>query len=536
MSQIIINIGDSPDDGEGTQLRQAFSDINIMMSEIYAAGPVDSQVVITNNSITTNVTNANLILAPSGIGVVRVTNHLVPNVDDVYDLGTYYPELLRWNSIWVGTGGINSSGSMTVDGNLTVGGIISGDGGGLTNVTANVGAAVRIQNGTTDFNIPVANGNIIANVAGTTDVLTISQDGLNVTANVSAGNVISNNYLFANGQSIFDSIVTDITVGANTGLEYTSNTLFTIYNTTVGANVLSVPVGGAVAQPASFWNTLNLVEVLDEILFPDLNPDYVVPTLTLSANISGVHEIGNSISQDLTTIGTENDAGVYTLLEILRGANVIASVSNPTGTLTANIAPQYGYDDPNNPNYQYTLNHTDNYTVEPGITEWTAQGSYDSGLAKVNNKGATDTRSPAVRSTSAPQAAANITSSISTVTGLYPYFWGKTASLPTATDIANAIAAGTENKVLADSNGTISVIYNAFDEYIWMAHEAGYTEKTAWYFNDYNQGLIGSGNFILSPSTENVNSPDGYWSGVSYKIYISDSPTITYDTLEYRNT
>jgi hypothetical protein len=85
MSQIIINIGDSPDDGEGTQLRQAFADINTMMSAIYAAGPVDSQVVIANNSVTTNVINANLILAPSGIGVVRVTNHLLPNVDDVYD-------------------------------------------------------------------------------------------------------------------------------------------------------------------------------------------------------------------------------------------------------------------------------------------------------------------------------------------------------------------------------------------------------------------------------------------------------------------
>lgn len=529
MSQIIINIGDSPDDGEGTQLRQAFADINTMMSAIYAAGPVDSQVVISNNSITTNVINANLILAPSGIGVVRVTNHLVPNVDDVYDLGSYYPELLRWNSLWIGSGGINSSGSMTVDGNLTVGGVISGNGSGLSNVAV-------LENGNTQLNIPAAGSNIVANVGGVANVLTISQDGLTVAANVSAGNIISDNYLFSNGQSIFDSIVSNITVGANTGLEYTANTLFTIYNTTVGANVLSVPVGGAVAQPASYWNTLNLVEVLDEILFPDLNPDYVVPTLTLSANISGIHEIGNAINQDLTAIGTENDASVYTLLEILRGANVIVSVSNPTGTPTANIAPQYGYDDPNNPNYQYTLNYTDNYTVEPGITEWTAQGSYNGGLAKVDNKGNVDTRSPAVRSTSAPQAAANITSSISTVTGIYPYFWGKTVSLPTATDIANAIAAGTENKVLADSDGTISIMYNAFDEYIWMAHEASYTEKTAWYFNDYNQGLIGPDNFILTPSTENVNSPDGYWVGVSYKIYISDSPTITYDALEYRNT
>jgi hypothetical protein len=211
-------------------------------------------------------------------------------------------------------------------------------------------------------------------------------------------------------------------------------------------------------------------------------------------------------------------------------------VSNPAGSPAANIAPQYGYADPNNPNFQYTLSYTNSYTVEPGTTEWTADGSYNSGLAKVDNKGVTDVRTPAIRSTSAPQAAASITSSESTVTGLYPYFWGKSVSLPSAADIATAIAAGTENKVLADSNDTISVIYDAFDEYIWMAHEASYTEKTAWYFNDYNQGFIGAGNFILSPATENVNSPDGYWNSVSFKIYISDSPTITYGSLEYRNT
>lgn len=535
MTQIIIDIGDSPDDGEGTQLRQAFADINVMMSQIYAAGPVDSQIVISNNRITTNVVNANLVLAPSGIGTVRVTNHLLPNVDDVYDLGSYYPELLRWNTLWIGTGGINNDGSMTVGGNLTVDGVISGDGSGLTNVTANVGTAESISKGDTQMGVFTANGNITANVGGVDNVLAITPDGMTVTANVTAGNVLSDNYLYANGESIFNSLVSNITVGANTGLDYTANTLNTIYNTTISDSVESVSVGGASPLPASDWKTKNLVQVLDAILFPDLNPTYTVPTLTLSANQSGIKEIGDTINQALTTVGTENDAGPFTVLSLYRNSTLRFNVDDPTGTLTANIAPQYGYEDPNNPNYTYTLSNTDSFTVVAGTTTWSAQGSYDAGVAKQNNKGVFDVRSPAVRSINAPQAAANITSSTASINGIYPYFWGKSVSQPTAGSIAAAIEAGTENKVLAVASGTVSVTYNAFGEYVWMAHQASYTQKTVWYFTELNQGTIGPGNFILTPVTQNVNSPDGFWSGISYKIYISDGATITEGALQYRN-
>lgn len=535
MTQIIINIGDSPDDGEGTQLRQAFADINTMMSAIYGAGPVDSQVVISNNRISTNTINANLVLAPSGIGVVRVTNHLLPNVDDVYDLGSYYPELLRWNSLWIGSGGINTDGSMIIGGNLTVDGVISGDGSGLTNVTANVGSAQSIANGNTEMGIATAGGNIVTNIGGVDNVLTISPDGLEVTANITTGNILSNNYFYANGQSIFDSLVSNITVGDNTGLEYSANTLNTIYNTTISDSVESVAVGGATPLPASDWKTKNLVQVLDAILFPDLNPTYTVPTLTLAGNQSGIKEIGSNINQSLTATATENDAGTFTVLSLFRGATQLTTVNDPVGTLTSDIAPQFGYIDPNNPNYTYQLSDTDSYTVTSGTTSWSATGNYNTGLPKQNNKGITDTRPAAIRSINAPQAAASITSSSISINGIYPYFWGKSLTQPTAISIAADIAAGNTNKVLAAAGGTVSVTYNAFGEYVWMAHQTAYTQKTVWYFTELNQGLIGPGNFILTPVTQNVNSPDGFWSGVSYKIYISDGATITEGALQYRN-
>jgi hypothetical protein len=260
-----------------------------------------------------------------------------------------------------------------------------------------------------------------------------------------------------------------------------------------------------------------------------------VPTLTLSAGLSGIQEIGSTITQSLNAVGTENDAGPFTNLTIYRNNTIIFNVDNPPGVLTTDIAPQFGYADPNNPNFTYQLINADGFTVVQGTTTWSAQGSYNAGLPKQNNKGEVDSRTSAVRSINAPQSAANITSSTATINGIYPYFWGKSVSEPTASSIASAIAAGTENKVLDSASGTISVTYNAFGEYVWMAHQADFTEKTVWFFNVFNQGTIGPGNFILSPTTQNVNSPQGFWSNIPYKIYISDGATITDGSLQYRN-
>jgi hypothetical protein len=452
------------------------------------------------------------------LGIPSANGNIVANIGGITDVLTIY------------------SGGLDVTANIAAANIIAGDfyfSNGqsiIDSISSNT-----ITNGNTDFGIATANGNIVANVGGVTDVLVISPNGIDVTANVTAGNIISDNFFFGNGQSIFDNVVSNISVGANVGLDYTANTLNTIYNTTIGDSVESVSVGGATPLPASDWKTKNLVQVLDAILFPDLDPTYTVPTLTLSGNQSGTKEIGSTINQALATIGTENDAGIFTVLNLFRQSTQIFTVNNPTGTLTANIEPQFGYADPNNPNFTYQLSNTDSYTVTSGTTSWSATGNYNAGLPKLDNKGVTDSRTAAVRSINAPQAAAGITSSSISINGIYPYFWGKSVTQPTANSIAIEIAGGTANKVLAVASETVSVTYNADGEYVWLAVQSAYTQKTVWYFTELNQGLIGPGNFILSPVTQNVNSPNGFWNGISYKIYISDGATITEGALQYRN-
>ena len=87
MTQQIINVGAAVNDGTGESLRSAFQAVNNNFSNVWAHGPVDSQVVISNNVISTNVTNQTLVLRPDGTGVITVASSVVPSIDSVYDLG-----------------------------------------------------------------------------------------------------------------------------------------------------------------------------------------------------------------------------------------------------------------------------------------------------------------------------------------------------------------------------------------------------------------------------------------------------------------
>lgn len=324
-------------------------------------------------------------------------------------------------------------------------------------------------------------------------------------------------------------------VEENSGLQLSDDVLSTTYNTLISDSVESVSVGGASSAPASTWKNKNIVQVLDTILFPDIAPTYTIPTLSASGTQSGTREIGQPITQTITLTATENDAGIFNELIIKRGSTILNTVSDPVGSAVAAIADQYGYTNPNTPNLRYTFSYVDNFTVTSGISSWSGTGTYEAGLSKQNNKGIVDDRSPSVRSSSAPQAASTMNSNSISVTGIYPYFWGVSSTQPNAASIAAEIASGSTNKVLSSSTGTISITFNANAEFVWFAHFASYTNKTKWYNTELNQGSIGPGNFILSPVTQSVNSPNGYWNDIAFSIYISDAATATEGAIQFRN-
>lgn len=329
------------------------------------------------------------------------------------------------------------------------------------------------------------------------------------------------------------SIAAGITPVANAGIniDIATSAIKTTYNTLIGDGVTSIAVGGASALPASAWKTKNIVEVLDTILFPDVLPTYTVPTISLSGTQSGEKEVGTTISQALTLSGSKNDAGAFTALSLTRGGTSIASTSSPVSSSITNIADQFGYANPNSPNQKYDLTFTDSsVVVVSGANTWAASGTYSAGLAKKNNKGVTDARAAATRSTSAPQLGATFSPSSITVTGIYPYFYGVSAGSPTLASIAALISGGTSTKVLANASGSLSINYTANSQFIWFAHSDAYTTKTKWSEQGslFNTGAIGNSSstgFMKYLGTVSVTSPDSVWT-TTFKIYCSGNATI----------
>jgi hypothetical protein len=103
--------------------------------------------------------------------------------------------------IIINTNTLTLNGDQEIFGSLeTTGNIVSqqyvvaqyflGDGQFLSNVTANIGAATILQNGTSNVAIPVINGNVIIGVAGTSNIVVVSQTGVAVgTGTASTSNV-----------------------------------------------------------------------------------------------------------------------------------------------------------------------------------------------------------------------------------------------------------------------------------------------------------------------------------------------------------
>ena len=118
---IVINIGALPNDGTGDPLRTAFNDVNLNFANVFAYGPVLSNIQIANNTILTTNTNGNLILNPNGIGVVQANAHVVPDSTRIRNLGS---PSLYWDSAYVWYGNFQNAtiGTATIGniGNLTI--------------------------------------------------------------------------------------------------------------------------------------------------------------------------------------------------------------------------------------------------------------------------------------------------------------------------------------------------------------------------------------------------------------------------------
>ena len=171
MTQQIIDVGAAANDGTGESLRTAFEAVNNNFSQVWSAGPVDSNVVISNNTISINGTNGNLILQGNGIGNVVTSSSVRPSTDAVFDLGS---PTYRYDTVYAG--------------------YFQGNGAGLTGITVSAGS--QILNANSNVSIADINGPVTVSVNGTANVATFRANGLSVNGNITVG---AGNYYIGNG-------------------------------------------------------------------------------------------------------------------------------------------------------------------------------------------------------------------------------------------------------------------------------------------------------------------------------------------------
>ena len=373
MTQYSIDIGAVPDDGQGDPLRTAFNYTNLNFDQIFASGPVLSNVAIANNTIRTIDSNGDLILAPNGIGKIQIKNSLVPSFDNVYEIGS---PTARFNTIYIGSGGFNVP-SITVPGNVTANNIIGNtsivSGGNITsggtvsavtlsassatiygtiatidlnatgNITGNyffgngafltgvVTSVSNISNGNSNIAISTAGANITFGVTGNSNVVVFANTGAYVTGVISAtGNITSPNFI---GNVIGNISGNVIAPGSNTQVLFNDSGVDNaVAGFTFNKSSNLVTVGGNVSAVGFVGDGAGLANVM-----ADRGGD---PGNWNTLTQMGVYAV-NRTSWAGTT-GTPLDSQVFVgVLEVMNSGNTALSQVFYPGTVTADVKVQW---------------------------------------------------------------------------------------------------------------------------------------------------------------------------------------------------
>jgi hypothetical protein len=413
MTQYVINIGALPNDGTGDPLRTAFNETNLNFDQVFAAGPVLSNVRIANNTILTTTTNGNLILAPNGIGRIQANATIVPSVANVRDLGSADR---RWSTVYAQYA--NISGELTVANFATTGNVTVG--GNLT-VTGNI---INVANIVTDAKtIQLSNTAGTANAANGSGITVGANDNIATFLYTSVGNRWNTNV--------------GLQVAGASGLQVagTANVALLSVNQTanawiIGGNTITAPSG-------AFWNS------------DYINRDeYITSALDGYINIISQYANGNTASQ------LHLEHGLATI-EVNNGSNQVWFFDD-TGNLTVpgNIMPAA--------NVTYSLGNATNRWANLWLSGNTIQLGDLSLSAGAN--GLTSTSGFDLENSTAAniEATGNITAN---------YFFGNGSQLTGLNTTTSNISNGTSNVDIPIANG--NVIINNSGTYAWTFDNTG---------------------------------------------------------------
>ncbi len=204
MAQEVINIGALADDGTGDTIRGAGIKINANFTELYADPLVATSLGFLGNEISTNDSNADIVLKPSGTGNI-VFPAITLNDNNIEGTRSNEDLILR----------ANGSGSLVVDGIGISGTSITAIDSSIVNINENLivdGSLTTTGNVTVSGTVSSTTGSVIGtitlangSITDSTGAISFGNENITTTGTLSAetGSVIGN-LTFADG-SITDS-------------------------------------------------------------------------------------------------------------------------------------------------------------------------------------------------------------------------------------------------------------------------------------------------------------------------------------------
>jgi hypothetical protein len=317
MTQQIIDTGLVANDGTGESLRNSFTAVNNNFANVWAAGPVDTQVVISTNVVSTKVTNLELRLAGNGIGTITVESTVVPAIDRVYDLGSptrqfdsIYSQYYFGNGSFltgIGNGGSSSNSFSTIAANGT--NILATSATDTLTLTAGNNIVIVGNSASDSVTIALATNPVL------TGNITVSN--MSVVSNIIGSNATIGNL------SISGNITSSITVLGNVGAEYYTGNgrqltgILTALSGNLSGNI------DTLGYNLSSSNGAVLINDGLSVTGTVITTGGIVSggPIATTANVTGNYFIGNGSA-----------------LTSLAGGNVSGTVANATYALTSNAA------------------------------------------------------------------------------------------------------------------------------------------------------------------------------------------------------
>ena len=227
------------------------------------------------------------------------------------------------NVITVTNTGMFVTGDLTVSGNATLSGNISGD---------------HIDNGTTAIDIAAPNGNANIKVGGVSNIAVFATTGVYVTGLISAtSNVIANNVMATNIVNVASHTGSVVSVTANvTGGNLVTGGLITATSNIQGGNILTA---GLVSSTSNIQGGNLLTGGLISSAGTVTGSSLLGSVVSVTANITGgnvltgglISATGNITGGNVNTGTVRNSAGALTLSTGSGNINL-----NPTGNVVLN--------------------------------------------------------------------------------------------------------------------------------------------------------------------------------------------------------